>query len=309
MIDAVAPLKPQYLCLPSKNCPPSASDFEIETAQIELESKLGSGTTCDVYLGNWNGMKVAVKQIDWNKTNTSETGQAALDREVSIMTLVNHEHLVKLLGVSSTRRPFKMVLEFCAGGCCFDLLHYSDHIDITWWQTKKMCMDVASAMFYLHSFTPQIIHRDLKSGNLLLKYPVLHANSVPIVKVNDFGLSCMKDQTKEGRWGKLTIAAGTSNWMAPEVFSGATYDEKVDVYSFAMILFEMICREVPFADEDPEAIGPMAVQGIRPDMEAVPQHCCETVISLMTACWDGQPCSRPSFSQILEILEQSWSVN
>merc|ERR1719223_1913625 len=102
-------------------------------------------------------------------------------------------------------------------------------------------------MEYLHNFSPQIIHRDLKSLNLLLRDEVKSNKDRPFVKVSDFGVARMKEE----EWGQMTVGAGTQHWMAPEVFKGGDYDEKVDIYSFSMVLFEVICREVPFEDEDP----------------------------------------------------------
>merc|ERR1719379_2672018 len=164
-----------------------------------------------------------------------------------------------MVGVSSIQRPFRIITEFCSGGCCFELLHNMEDIELSWRQKTKMCRDVAQAMQYLHSFNPQIVHRDLKSLNLLLQTPVICEEDVPVVKVSDFGLSRMKDQTDE--WGKMTNAAGTCHWMAPEVFMGTSYDEKVDIYSYAMILFEIICREIPFEEEEPASVGRLVVNG------------------------------------------------
>merc|ERR1719362_490944 len=79
-----------------------------------------------------------------------------------------------------------------------------------------------------------IIHRDLKSLNLLLKGEIRSGKDEPQLKVSDFGLSRMKDQAPDSEWGKMTIAAATCHWMAPEVVAGDAYDEKVDVYSFGM---------------------------------------------------------------------------
>merc|ERR1719261_1542477 len=115
-----------------------------------------------------------------------------------------------------------------------------------------------------------IIHRDLKSLNLLLAAPVTDSKAVPMVKVTDFGLSRMKDEALGSQWGPMTMAAGTCHWMAPEVASGKHYDEKADVYSYAMALFEIICREVPFQEKQPQDVVRLVAEGKRPDMEAVP---------------------------------------
>merc|ERR1712113_1320843 len=151
-------------------------------------------------------------------------------------------------------------------------------------------------MDYLHKFQPQIIHRDLKSLNLLLAEPVLNSDTTPFVKVSDFGLSRMKDNAPGEDWGKMTIAAGTCHWMAPEVFTASSYDHKVDVYSYSMILFEIICREIPFEEEEPARVGQLTVTGTRPDLEAVPPDCPAVLKDLMIACWAHEPPKRPDFT-------------
>lgn len=277
-------------------------NFEVNPAHLQLFEKVGTGCTAEVFRGQYNGQEVAVKQIEWNKSSMGQKEQRAFDREVGIMPRLRHQNLVAFIGVASLEKPFRIITEFCSGGCCFELLHNCDHIEIQWCQQVKMCIDVASAMVYLHSFNPQIIHRDLKSLNLLLASPVTGIHDNPMVKVSDFGLSRMKDAGAEADWGKMTIAAGTCHWMAPEVFIGANYDEKVDVYSYAMILFEIICREIPFEDEEPAAVGRLTVQGQRPDLEAVPPDCPKALSNVMIDCWNKDPAARPTMHRVLDIL-------
>eukprot|EP00927_Polykrikos_kofoidii_P043765 TRINITY_DN3785_c0_g3_i2.p1 TRINITY_DN3785_c0_g3~~TRINITY_DN3785_c0_g3_i2.p1 ORF type:complete len:360 (-),score=52.45 TRINITY_DN3785_c0_g3_i2:56-976(-) len=282
--------------------------WEVPPSKISLLQKVGSGCTADVYRGKLaqdGGLEieVAVKQIDWNKSRMGHAEQRAFDREIAIMPRISHPNLVMFIGVSSMQRPFRIITEFCHGGCCFELLHNSEHIELEWPQQIKMCTDVAKAMDYLHKFTPQILHRDLKSLNLLLAAVVRDSRDLPFVKVSDFGLSRMKDQAPGADWGKMTIAAGTCHWMAPEVHSGTVYDEKVDVYSFSMILFEIICREIPFEDEEPAAVGRLSSTGVRPDLEAVPPTCPPQLYELMLNCWAQDPAARPPFDIILGVLE------
>mmetsp|Transcript_102067 Transcript_102067/g.304621 ORF Transcript_102067/g.304621 Transcript_102067/m.304621 type:complete len:301 (-) Transcript_102067:152-1054(-) len=284
-------------------------DWEVRTAtqevhptEIELLDKVGTGCTAEVFRAKMKGQDVAVKQIDWNKSRLGAKEQRAFDREVAIMPKINHRNLVKFLGVASLHRPFRIVTEFCAGGNCFELLHNCEHIELAWAQQHKMCLDVAQAMDYLHKFNPQIIHRDLKSLNLLLSEPLLNDKDVPLVKVSDFGLSRMKDQAPDSDWGKMTIAAGTCHWMAPEVFIGTSYDEKVDVYSYGMILFEIVCREIPFEEEEPAVVSKLTVDGARPDLEAVPPDCPASLRALMINCWDHCPKKRPPFDETLKVL-------
>mmetsp|Transcript_89217 Transcript_89217/g.257250 ORF Transcript_89217/g.257250 Transcript_89217/m.257250 type:complete len:295 (+) Transcript_89217:47-931(+) len=285
---------------------PEDRQWEVDPSRLELHEQVGSGCTAEVFRGLLDGVhEVAVKQIDWDKSRLGAKEQVAFDREVAIMPMVRHDHLVSFVGVVSIGRPLRIITEFCNGGCVFDLLHNAEDIDLSWPQRHKMCVDVASAMDYLHKFTPQIIHRDLKSLNLLLSRPVETSRDIPIVKISDFGLSRMKSTDPNSEWGKMTMAAGTCHWMAPEVVAGNTYDEKVDVYSFAMILFEIICREIPFEDEETADVGRLTLQGQRPDLEAVPPDCPKHLFDLMIACWDASPAKRPPFADILALLNRA----
>ena len=110
----------------------------------------------------------------------------------------------RLYGAATHYRPLHVVTEFCSGGCLFELLHNCDHIDLNWEQKYKILLDVASAMEYLHD--NGVIHRDLKSLNMLLQSPLSRDGDIPVCKVTDFGLSRMKDSTDE--WGSMTSAVG-----------------------------------------------------------------------------------------------------
>lgn len=284
-------------------------EWEVDPSTIDLKEKVGSGCTADVYRAfmpdrrDGSMVEVAVKEIDFCKTKMGMMEQSAFDREVAIMPKLSHENLVRFLGVASKVRPFRIITEYCSGGCLFELLHNEVDLNLSWEQLLKMCSDVAAGMNYLHQFSPQIIHRDLKSLNLLLSHPVENARSVPDVKVSDFGLSRMKEQAlPAGEWGQMTVAAGTCHWMAPEVFTGSSYDEKVDVYSYAMILFEIICREIPFEEEEAADVGNMTVRGARPDLDAVPPNCPALLRRLMIHCWAHDPRTRPDFQYIKTVL-------
>jgi hypothetical protein len=280
-----------------EECPPKVYPADLQLCQI-----VGMGNTAEVYRGVFKGNEVAVKQIGCNTSKMGIKERRALDREVSIMGKTDHENLVRVLGVSSFQEPLRIITEFCSGGCCFELLHNSDHINLTWAQQIKMTRDAASAMEYLHMFKPQIIHRELKSVKLLLSKLILNKADVPCVKVSDFGSACVKDMVRDHRhWGKHHQMFGF-HWIAPELFAGTCYDEKVDVYSFAIILFEIICRELPFEEEGPYRIAQLTVKGQRPDMEAVPPDCQELLKDVMISCWALYPKKRPAFDIIQKTL-------
>jgi len=273
--------------------------WEISPEEITLEMKVGAGITAEVFKGSFQGRTVAVKQINFNKARLEIPEQQAFDREVDILPRLSHPNLVEFMGVTTRDMPLRIITEFCAGGCLFELLHNNESFELEWPQQLKMIRDTAEAMAYLHTFSPMIIHRDLKSLNLLLLTEIKNGKDEPQLKISDFGLSRMKDQAPDSEWGKMTIAAGTCHWMAPEVVAGTDYDEKVDVYSFGMIMFEVICREVPFEEEDPATVVSMVGMGQRPDPEAIPPDCPAALRTLMEECWAHDPKSRPAFDAVL----------
>ena len=144
-------------------------------------------------------------------------------------------------------------------------------------------------MAYLHSGNPPVLHRDLKSANLLL-------DESYTAKVCDFGLSRLKEQERS-----MTGNCGTVQWMAPEVLANMSYNEKADVYSFGIILWELLSRECPFDGMSPIQCA-LAVlnRDKRPD---IPKWCPPCLHALIKSCVKKEPDQRPSFVQIILALD------
>mmetsp|Transcript_31654 Transcript_31654/g.73912 ORF Transcript_31654/g.73912 Transcript_31654/m.73912 type:complete len:331 (-) Transcript_31654:202-1194(-) len=274
--------------------------LQVRESELTVFEKVGEGVAAEVFRGEFRGVTVAIKQVTLSeRTGMSAQDKALLAREVAINARVSYEHLVRFFGIS-LGNSFRIVTEYCSGGTCFDLLHNRKHIELTWRQRHQMMSDTACGVNYLHEFTPQIIHRDLKSLNLLLAEEVFDSSIVPKVKVADFGLARMKDNACEA-WVKLTPATGTAHWMSPEAF-GSNYDAKVDVYSYAMVLFEVICRKVPFQEVESAVVERYTKQGIRPGLGVVPEDCPKTLVELMVSCWAQKKEARPNFGHIIAEL-------
>lgn len=284
----------------------------IDSKEISIIEEIGDGVTSTVFRGICRGMVVAVKEMNYNPESMPTKARVNLEREIMILRKVNHPCLVKFIGVAQGSK-IKLVTEFCAGGTAFDLLH-NDGVLLSWDQKMKIATDVSSAMEYLHECDPPIIHRDLKSLNLLLQQPVVGFHDVPMIKVTDFGLSrVMADTTGDA---VMTKNAGTCHWMAPEVFTENKYKPSVDVYSYGMILFEVIYQDIPFGDVQASKLGLLVVKGQRPNLEKAEKDKleldlgkeakdCPTYIllrDLMVHCWLQTPEHRPSFSQIQQAL-------
>ncbi|EER19236.1 protein kinase, putative [Perkinsus marinus ATCC 50983] len=179
-----------------------------------MEYKCGSGVTAEVYHGIWRGTAVAVKQIKLGGKRTSKLLRA-FKRELAIMVRCRHPNLVLFMGAVTVEEPIKVVFEFCEGGNLFDLLHNGDDdIELSLPQKLKILLDIAKGLTYLHA--SNIVHRDLKSLNLLLTERIEDEHDKPIIKIADFGMAKIKQQDQDD----MTANAGTYHWMAPEVLNG-----------------------------------------------------------------------------------------
>jgi len=276
-------------------------EWELDACDLALDEQVGIGSTAEVFRGRWKEQVVAIKNFNVDPAHMHAKARQNLQRELAIMRRVRHPRIVNLVGIVMDQRPFRIVMEYCEGGTVFELVHNREDVDPTWTQRVKMITDVSEGMQYLHSFEPQIIHRDLKSLNLLLESMEFTEATVPSVRIADMGVSRMQEVAAV----PMTKAAGSVHWMAPEVHSGSAYDASVDVYSFAMITYEIVCREIPFEEiPNQNLIGLAAVKGRRPTMDLVPQDCPEFLPDLMQRCWDAEPSQRPCFADTYQLLLQ-----
>ena len=156
--------------------------------------------------------------------------------------------------------------------------------------------EIAQGMQFLH--VNNFIHRDLKSLNILLGNEINSESDQIHVKITDFGLTKI---FKEDEY--MTGQLGTCHWMAPEVLGSSSYTQKADVYSFAIVMYEVITRETPYKGKNQEEIRTQVLHhGLRPDLSLVPPSCPGALRSLMIMCWDENCEHRCCFSQILSIL-------
>ncbi|OMO92371.1 Phox/Bem1p [Corchorus olitorius] len=281
----------------------SLGEIDISTLQIikneDLEElrELGSGTFGTVYHGKWRGTDVAIKRIKKSCFTGRSSEQERLTvefwREADILSKLHHPNVVAFYGVvqDGPGGTLATVTEYMVNGSLRHVLLSKDrHLD----RRKRLiiAMDAAFGMEYLHS--KNIVHFDLKCDNLLvnLKDPVR-----PICKVGDFGLSKIKRNT-------LVTGGvrGTLPWMAPELLNGSSskVSEKVDVFSFGIVLWEILTGEEPYANMHYGAIiGGIVSNTLRPP---VPAYCDPEWRLLMEQCWAPDPVVRPSFTEIARRL-------
>eukprot|EP00928_Gymnodinium_smaydae_P086826 TRINITY_DN71249_c0_g1_i1.p1 TRINITY_DN71249_c0_g1~~TRINITY_DN71249_c0_g1_i1.p1 ORF type:complete len:306 (+),score=46.86 TRINITY_DN71249_c0_g1_i1:106-1023(+) len=270
-------------------------DWELNPNDLKVIEAIGQGSTASVYWATLHGHDIAVKEIQAVDDGTL----LAVRRELQVMNKVDHPHLLKIVGLVSKTPPLRLCLEFCSGGTLFDLLHNMWHIQLRWQQRLKILYDMASAMEYLHTFRKPIMHRDLKSLNVFLRTPVDDQDSEIDVKIADFGFSRIRSKgATDADWSSMTQGAGSIHWMAPEVFMGTKYSSKADVFSFGIVIYEVVCRHMAFEDKDADSAGQLIAAGQRPTFEHVPQSAPPELVNLMQRCWAQSPVERPTFTEI-----------
>ncbi|KAJ4938780.1 hypothetical protein JOQ06_028246 [Pogonophryne albipinna] len=258
---------------------PAGCLFEdIQYEDIQVETAVGRGTFGVVFKAIWKGQDVAIKTIE------SENERNAFLVELRQLSRVNHPNIVKLYG--SCDNPVCLVMEYAECGSLYNLLHSAEpQPHYTASHAMSWCLQCAQGVAYLHSMKPKaLIHRDLKPPNLLL------VARGTVLKICDFGTAC-DIQTY------MTNNKGSAAWMAPEVFEGSNYSEKCDVFSWGIILWEVITRKKPFDEIGGSAFCIMwAVhRGTRPPLiKDLP----EPIETLMTRCWDKEPSQRPSMEEV-----------
>lgn len=273
-------------------------DLELNPEELEILDTIGHGSTSRVYSAHYNGHPVAVKEI----ASVDDGTLLAVRRELQVMNKTDHPHLLRFVGLISRTPPLRLCLEFCSGGTLFDLLHNMWEIKLSWVQRMKILVDIAAAMEYLHGFRKQIIHRDLKSLNIFLTHPVEDEDSEPDIKIADFGFARIRDKGNGEEWPSMTKGVGSLHWMAPEVYQGCHYHCKVDVFSFGVVVYEVLCRHMAFEDKDPETAGELISNGERPGNHFMPPDAPVGLEDLMNRCWAQSPDMRPCFTEILQEL-------
>ncbi|KAL0724408.1 hypothetical protein Bca4012_039007 [Brassica carinata] len=275
----------------------SESDYDglqiIKNEDLEELKELGSGTFGTVYHGKWRGSDVAIKRIKKScfagRSSEQERLTGEFWGEADILSKLHHPNVVAFYGVvkDGPGGTLATVTEYMVDGSLRHVLVRRDrHLD----RRKRLiiAMDAAFGMEYLHS--KNIVHFDLKCDNLLVN---LKDPSRPICKVGDFGLSKIKRNTLVSGGVR-----GTLPWMAPELLNGSSskVSEKVDVFSFGIVLWEILTGEEPYANMHYGAIiGGIVNNTLRP---TIPAFCDDEWRTLMEECWAPNPTARPSFTEI-----------
>uniref|UniRef100_A0A671QEK5 Mitogen-activated protein kinase kinase kinase n=1 Tax=Sinocyclocheilus anshuiensis TaxID=1608454 RepID=A0A671QEK5_9TELE len=248
--------------------------WEVPFEEISELQWLGSGAQGAVFLGKFCSEEVAIKKVREQK-----------ETDIKHLRKLKHPNIISFKGVCTQAPCYCIIMEYCAQGQLYEVLRAGRKI------TPQLLVDwasgIASGMNYLHLH--KIIHRDLKSPNVLV-------TQNDNVKISDFGTS--KELSDKSM--KMSFA-GTVAWMAPEVIRNEPVSEKVDIWSFGVVLWELLTGEIPYKDVDSSAI----IWGVGSNSLhlPVPSTCPDGFKILMKQTWQGKPRNRPSFRQILLHLD------
>ncbi|XP_059929904.1 mitogen-activated protein kinase kinase kinase 21-like isoform X1 [Gadus macrocephalus] len=292
--------QPAIYRLPTTGCTvgvrervPSLPPAEIVFSELVLEEIIGVGGFGKVYRGTWKDQEVAVKAARQDPDEDITATADGVKQEAKLFSMLQHPNIIKLEGVCLEEPNLCLVMEYARGGTLNRALtgrRIPPHILVNW------AVQIARGMLYLHEeAVVPIIHRDLKSSNVLLLETIENDDiGRKTLKITDFGLA--------REWHNTTkmSAAGTYSWMAPEVIKSSLFSKGSDVWSYGVLLWELLTGEVPYRGIDGLAVAyGVAVNKLT---LPIPSTCPEPFAKLMEECWDQDPHVRPSFSCILEQL-------
>ncbi|XP_028249685.1 mitogen-activated protein kinase kinase kinase 20 isoform X2 [Parambassis ranga] len=258
---------------------PSASFVQIKFNDIHFYENCGGGSFGSVYRARWisQDKEVAVKKL------------LKIENEAEILSVLSHRNIIQFYGAIVEAPNYGIVTEYASGGSLYDYLSSEESEEMDMGHIMTWAAEIARGMHYLHSEAPvKVIHRDLKSRNV-----VLAADKV--LKICDFGASRFLTHTTH------MSLVGTFPWMAPEVIQSLPVSETCDTFSYGVVLWEMLTREIPFKGLEGLQVAWLVVE--KNERLTIPSSCPASFAELMRKCWATEPKERPVFKQILSTLE------
>ncbi|KMT10578.1 hypothetical protein BVRB_5g117000 [Beta vulgaris subsp. vulgaris] len=264
--------------------------WSADMSQLYIGNKFASGRHSRIYRGIYKHKDVAIKLISQPEEDPDLATKIEQEfaSEVALLFRLTHPNIITFFAACKKPPVFCIITEYMAGGSLRKYLHQQEPHSLPLDLVMKLALDIARGMQFLHS--QGILHRDLKSENLLLGNDMC-------VKVADFGISCLETQC-----GSAKGFTGTYRWMAPEMIKEEHHTKKVDVYSFGIVLWEILTALTPFDNMTPEqAAFAVCQKNARPP---VPTECPKALSRLIKRCWSSNPDKRPQFEEIVSILER-----
>ncbi|KAK7362842.1 hypothetical protein VNO77_04966 [Canavalia gladiata] len=270
----------------------TAEEWNVDLSKLLVGVRFAHGANSRLYHGMYKDEHVAVKII--TVPDDDETGLLAdrlekqFIREVTLLSRLHHQHVIKFAAACRKPAVYCVITEYLSEGSLRAYLHKLERKAIPLQKLIAFALDIARGMEYIHS--QGVIHRDLKPENVLI-------NGDFHLKIADFGIAC-----EEAYCDLFADDRGTYRWMAPEMIKRKSYGRKVDVYSFGLILWEMLTGTIPYEDMTPiQAAFAVVNKKSRP---VIPSDCPPAMRALIEQCWSSNPDKRPEFWQVVKVLEQ-----
>uniref|UniRef100_A0A5B7AK26 Putative dual specificity protein kinase shkB n=1 Tax=Davidia involucrata TaxID=16924 RepID=A0A5B7AK26_DAVIN len=273
-------------------------EYEIDPKELDFTNSVNI-TKGTFRIASWRGIQVAVKKLEEEVISDEDKVRAFRD-ELALLQKIRHPNVVQFLGAVTQSSPMMIVTEYLPKGDLHAFLKRKGALKPT--TAVRFALDIARGMNYLHENKPEaIIHRDLEPSNIL-------RDDSGHLKVADFGVSKLlrvANRVKEDR--PLTCQDSSCRYVAPEVFRIEEYDTKVDVFSFALILQEMIEGCPPFHTKQENKVPESYAAKERPPFRAPAKRYAHGLRELIEECWSEKPAKRPTFRQIISRLDNIYN--
>ncbi|WJX32447.1 non-specific serine/threonine protein kinase [Trifolium repens] len=302
----------------------SLSELIAATNHFSLQNKIGAGSFGIVYRGKlFDGRDVAIKRGETGlKVKKFQEKESAFESELAFLSRLHHKHLVRLVGYCEEKDERLLVYEYMKNGSLHSHLHDKNNVEKSssllnsWNMRIKIALDASRGIEYLHNYAvPSIIHRDIKSSNILL-------DATWTARVSDFGLSLMSPESDINY--KPTKTAGTVGYIDPEYYGLNVLTAKSDVYGLGVVLLELLTgkRAIFRNDEDegnPSSLVDFAVPAILagelvkildsrvglPEAESNESEAVELMAYTAVHCVNLEGKDRPTMADIVANLERA----
>ncbi|KAI8849150.1 kinase-like domain-containing protein [Chytridium lagenaria] len=294
---------PTVVRSPSVTSSNSAILIPPSAVNVDTSALIGSGAAGAVYKARYANETVAVKRLKV-ASGLSSSAQEDLKAEASTLAKINHPRIVRFLGVvMDDGDNFSIILEYLPLGSLYN--YYMKEPRVPHTTRLSLAADIATGMDFLHKLQPPILHRDLKSLNILLH---LDAGGDLHAKITDFGIAVVMQHTLTAALVGGGQQRGTLIWMAPELHNLKTaYRPACDVYAFGVVLSEFFSWLGPFGIPVSELrhdvlLHMLTGQKKVPDVD-IDEDAPDGILSLIQSCISFEPSERPSFGTVTIILD------
>lgn len=281
--------------------------WSVRSSEVELKDKLGEGSCGTVYTAKWRHLPVVAKKFlekgASRDDKMSRQRQVDLGSEISILSTLKHPNIVSFFGASFEGNyadtPIYL-MEMCPKGDLEQVVQGArkNNSFLKEHEMAKYIYQIGLGIEYLHSSSQPIVHRDLKPQNILI-------SAHGVAKLTDFGLATIIP--KKTHSYRMTGHTGSLRYMAPEVFLGKSYSEKVDIYSYAMIIYYIAACYRPYGNVKvtKELAGEISQEDKRPDLFKIKYKSMRLKLApLLRRAWSPAPSSRPHCHAILTEFEE-----